>query len=48
MKLKWVYESLDGTEKFTKINTLEYLKIIHQPTLIIIMVLVCLVISFII
>ena len=42
------YESLDGTEKFTEINTIKSLKIIHQPTLIIIMVIVSLIVSFIV
>ena len=42
------YESSDGTEKFSKIDTAESLKIINQPALMIIMIIICLAISFII
>ena len=42
------YESSDGTDKFSKIDTAESLKIINQPALMIIMIIICLAISFII
>ena len=42
------YESSDGTEKFSKIDTAESLKIIHHPALMLIMIIICLSISFII
>tara|TARA_B100001057_G_C22175716_1_gene691171 strand:- start:66 stop:359 length:294 start_codon:yes stop_codon:yes gene_type:complete len=42
------YETSDGTDKFSKIDTAESLKIINQPALMIIMIITCLAISFII
>ena len=45
-KSKIDYESEDGAEKFTAVDTPKALKTIHQPVLMILMVLICLIISF--
>ena len=45
-KSKIDYESEDGAVKFTVVDTPKALKTIHQPVLMIFMVLLCLVISF--
>ena len=45
-KSKIDYESEDGAVQFTAIDTPKALKTIHQPVLMILMVIICLVISF--
>ena len=45
-KSKIDYESVDSAVKFTAVDTPKALKTIHQPVLMIFMVLICLLISF--